>query len=578
MLIHDFGAQEPPIGGGLSDARPASDHAVAECGMVATTDRLASEVGVEVLGAGGNAVDAAIAVAFALAVVNPEAGNIGGGGFLLSRGADGSSAVIDFRSVAPAAAKRDMFAAGRAPEGASLEGHLSAAVPGSVGGLWEAHRRLGSLPWSGLVDPAVSLARGFAVSDRFTRSFTTDVTAGLGRFPSSAKAFLPRAGNGEGPAARLPPAVGDWFEQPELAATLERIRDHGADGFYKGETAELLVAEMARAGGLITREDLAAYQAIWREPLRFSFRGRGVLTVPPPSAGGLTLAGTALVLNELDLSGVPWHSAAHLHVLAEAWRRVHVDRNPWMADPAYAEVPVSALLSRAHVASRAREISTARATPYDELAALNLPGSPRGGATTHLSVVDASGGAASLTTTINTWYGSKVVVDGAGFLLNCDMDDFTLVPGRPNYFGLVQGEANAIEPGKRMVSMMTPTIVTEPAPVGERLVAVLGSPGGSTIPTTVFQVLSNIIDYGMGISAAVSAPRVHHQYLPDQLRTEPGALTPGVVEELTDLGHRVVEATEPWGDVQAIHVHGEGGGRRLEGVSDWRRGGAALGL
>jgi gamma-glutamyltranspeptidase/glutathione hydrolase len=578
MLIHDSHAQEPYIGGTVPSGGPASSLAVAERGMVATTDRLASEVGVRVLEAGGNAVDAAVATAFALAVVNPEAGNIGGGGFLLARRTDGSAAVLDFRSVAPRGATRDMFASGGAPENASLEGHLSAAVPGSVRGLWEAHGRLGSLPWAELVDPAVSLARGFVVGSRFIRSFTPDVLASLRRFPSSVNVFLPRAEMGDGSGERLPPAVGDRFEQPDLAETLARIRDRGADGFYSGETADLVLAEMARGGGLITREDLSAYRAIWREPLRFAFRHRGVLTVPPPSAGGLTLAGTALVLNELDLATGPWHSSAHLHLLAEAWRRVHVDRNPWMADPAFADVPVALLCSPAHVAARAREISSSRATPYDELEALALPTSPRVGATTHLSVVDTQGGAASLTTTINTWYGSKVVVDGAGFLLNCDMDDFTLVPGRPNYFGLVQGEANAIEPGKRMVSMMTPTIVTESGGAGDRLFAVLGSPGGSTIPTTVFQVLSNIIDYGMDVGAAVAAPRVHHQYIPDHLRAEPGALTPRVADELTHLGHRVVEATEPWGDVQAIQVGSDGGGLRLEGVSDWRRGGVALGL
>jgi gamma-glutamyltranspeptidase/glutathione hydrolase len=569
--------------------------------MVASTDRQASEVGAEVLKAGGNAVDAAVAVAFALAVVNPEAGNLGGGGFLLARGPDGSAAALDFRSVAPRAATRDMFASDGAPEGASLEGQMSSAVPGSVRGLWDAHRRLGSLPWADLLAPAISLARGFVVGDRFLRSFTPDVLSGLRRFPSSVNAFLPRSepsrqmeqglgaerglhaghdphGESGGGSVRLPPAGGDRFAQPDLAATLERIREGGADGFYTGETADLVVAEMARGGGLITREDLGAYRAVWREPLRFAYRGRAVLTVPPPSAGGVTLAETALILNELDLAGAPWHSAVHVHLLAEVWRRVHVDRNPWMGDPAYVDVPVAALCSPAHVSKRAKEISPARATPPHELATPIPSVGGSGAHTTHLSVVDATGGAASLTTTINTWYGSKVVVTGAGFLLNCDMDDFSIVPGRANYFGLVQGDANAIEPGKRMVSMMTPTIVLEPGPSGERLSSVLGSPGGSTIPTTVFQVLSNVLDYGYGLSDAVNAPRVHHQLLPDHIRIEPGALPPRIVDELVALGHGVVVAAEPWGDVQAILVGGEGANRVLEGVSDWRRGGTPLGI
>jgi gamma-glutamyltranspeptidase/glutathione hydrolase len=545
--------------------------------MVATTDRLASEVGVGILEAGGNAVDAAVAVAFALAVVNPEAGNLGGGGFLLTRGPDGSAAALDFRSVAPRAATREMFAPGRASESASLEGHLSTAVPGSVRGLWEAHRRLGTLPWADLLGPSISLARGFVVSDRFVRSFTPEVLSGLRRFPSSVNAFLPRTEAADRLGKRLPPSVGDRFEQRDLAGTLERIRDAGVDGFYSGETADLVVTEMARGGGLITREDFAAYRAVWRAPLRFEYRGRGVLTVPLPSGGGVTLAETALVLNELDLGGLERHSAAHVHLLAEVWRRVHVDRNPWMADPAYADVPVESLLAPEHVSRRAKEISTTRATPSHELQAPSSSTALRAGAhTTHLSVVDPAGGAASLTTTINTWYGSKVVVGGAGFLLNCDMDDFSIAPGRPNYFGLVQGEANAIEPGKRMVSMMTPTIVLETAPGGEGLSLVLGSPGGSTIPTTVFQVVSNVLDHGQGLGEAVDAPRVHHQHIPDHLRAEPGALRVRTIEELGALGHSVVEATEPWGDVQAIRVGGAHS--RLEGVSDWRRGGTALGL
>jgi gamma-glutamyltranspeptidase/glutathione hydrolase len=431
-----------------------------------------------------------------------------------------------------------------------------------VRGLQDAHRRFGSLAWERLVEPAVELARGFTVDERLTRSLEPHIVTGLGRFPSTAAVFLP---GGE------PPREGATFRQPDLARTLERIRDVGADGFYHGETADLLVAEVLRGGGILTHEDLTGYEAVWREPVRIPYRGRTVVSMPPSSSGGVTLALAAHVLSRWKLAELPWHGARHVHLLAEAWRRAFVDRNHYLADPDHVEMPLGTLLSEAYGVHRASGISLTAATPSGEVGPGVAGFGPRRH-TTHVSVVDAEGGAVSLTTTLNTWYGSKVVADGTGVLLNNEMDDFTARPGVPNHFGLVQGEANAIAPGKRMLSAMTPTLVVDG---DDRLALVLGAPGGATIITTVFQVVSNVVDHGMTLADAVAAPRVHHQHLPDRISVEPGALPDGVAERLRGLGHDVKEAHEPWGDVQAVAVGADG---VLEGVADPRRGGTAMGL
>jgi gamma-glutamyltranspeptidase/glutathione hydrolase len=532
--------------------------------MVATTDGQASQVGVDVLAAGGNAVDAAVAAGFALAVVNPEAGNVGGGGFLVLRMGDGTEAAQDHRSTAPAAATRDMYvdAQGAVTE-ESVIGHRAAAVPGSVRGLWDAHRRFGSLPWGELLQPAIELARGFVVSGRFLHSYGRDVVSGLRRFPQSARIFLP-GGN--------PPRQGDVFRQPELGEALARIRDHGADGFYAGETAELIVAEMRRHGGLITHADLAAYRSEWREPVRARYRGHTLVSMPPPSSGGVALALICGMLEGRRVGELEWHGTAHVHQLVEAWRRAYADRNHYLTDPAFAEMPLDVLLAPAYASWRARDVDPERATASARLSPAVAAYRAEPEHTTHVSVVDPFGGAAALTTTINSWYGSKVVVEGAGIVLNNDMDDFTAKPGTANQFGLVQGEANAIAPGKRMLSAMAPTIVLDPE---GRLFLVLGTPGGSTIITTVFQVMSNLVDHGMDLAQAVLASRVHHQHLPDQIWHEPGGLTPQVMDGLRALGHRLKERDELSGDVEAIRVRPGGG---LEGMADPRRGGAAIGL
>jgi len=535
----------------------------AERAMVVTTDELASQVGVDVLRAGGNAVDAAVAVHFALAVVNPEAGNIGGGGFMVVRMEDGTTAALDFRETAPLASTRDMFldAAGNSTN-RSLVGHLAAGVPGSVAGMWAAHERFGSLPWAELLAPAVRLAEGFDVRPRFLASLPPQMVENLRAFEASARQFLPRGGE--------PPALGDTLRQPDLARTLERIRDRGHDGFYRGETADLVVAEMERGGGIISHADLDAYRAVWRDPVTFRYRGHTIVSMPPSSSGGATMAAVAHMLEAHDLASYGRFDPRTLHLYAEAWRRAYADRNHYMADTDFVDVPLERLMSPEYARTRGATISLEAATPSSEVQP-GLEGvRDEGEQTTHFSIVDASGNAVSVTTTINSFYGSRVTVDGAGFLLNNEMDDFSANPGSPNQFGLVQGEANAIEPGKRMLSAMTPTIVL--APDGA-LRMVTGTPGGSTIITTVFQTISNVVDFGMNAADAVHAPRIHHQHLPDRIQYEPNGLRPNVVARLEALGHTVSERPSMSGDVQMILI--EDG--RLTGWSDPRRGGRAIG-
>jgi gamma-glutamyltranspeptidase/glutathione hydrolase len=539
----------------------------ADSGIVVSTDAYASQTGAQVLRSGGNAVDAAIATSFALAVVNPEAGNIGGGGFMVIRFADGQTAALDYRERAPAAAHRDMYLdeEGNLTE-ASVLGHLAVGVPGAVAGLWEAHQRYGSLPWADLVTPAIGLAEGFEIRTRQAHSLSYSAEA-LRTFAATAAKFLPNDSA---------PALGTFFSQPNLAATLTRIRDDGRDGFYRGRTADLIKAEMERGDGLITHDDLARYEAAWRQPIVFSYREHTVISMAPVSSGGATLAAMAKILEGYDLSSLDWHGTEHVHLLAEAWKRAYADRNAYLADPDFVEMPLDRMVSAEYAAERRTTIDPDRATPSTDIGpGLGTPAREQN--TTHLSVVDAQGNAVAVTTTINSFYGSKVTVAGAGFVLNNQMDDFAAQPGRPNQFGLVQGENNAIEPGKRMLSAMTPTIVLRP---DGSLFYVTGSPGGATIITNVFQNISNVIDYGMNVVEAVNVPRLHHQHLPDRIQYEPGALSQGTIAALDALGHTVQErfsatAMYPYiGDIQAIMVMPDG---TLEAWSDPRRGGRAVG-
>ena len=537
------------------DAPVRAEHAV-----VVTTDSIASEIGAGIMERGGNAVDAAVAVSFALAVVNPQAGNIGGGGFMVVRMADGTAAALDYREKAPLAATRDMFldADGNVSD-KSMVGHLASGVPGSVMGMWEAHRRFGTLPWAELVEPAALLADGFEVHQRFRRNITSSLQ-GLRRFAATAATYLPGGRIVE---------LGETFRQPELAATLRRIRDQGTEGFYGGETADLIVAEMERGEGLITHQDLDAYRAVWRDPIEFTYRGHTILSMPPSSSGGATMAEMANILEPYDLGGLPWHSGEMVHLLVEAWKRSYADRNTYLADTDFVDIPLQRMTSKVYAAERGADISE-RATPSTDIGP-GLGPPAEGENTTHISVVDADGNAVAVTTTLNSFFGSKVMVTGAGFVLNNEMDDFTAKPGTPNQYGLVQGANNAVGPGKRMLSAMTPTVVLNPA--GE-LFFVTGTPGGATIITTVFQTIVNVIDYGMNVVQAVNAPRIHHQHLPDQIRFEPGGLPRGVVSDLEARGHTMSERSGISGDVEAIMVMPDG---TLEAAADPRRGGAAVG-
>ncbi len=548
------------------DGEPVTAHN----GIVSTTDEYASRVGLRILEVGGNAVDAAIAVSFALAVVNPQAGNIGGGGFMVARTSDGEAHALDYREQAPGEAYRDMFLD---EEGEltdrSVVGHLASGVPGTVMGMWEAHQTLGNLPWEDLVQPAVELAEGFEFHDRLASSMRR-FESRLREFEATERTFLPEG--------RVP-EVGEIYRQPDLARTLERIRDEGPAGFYRGETADLIVAEMERGGGIISHEDLARYEAAWRDPVDFTYRDHRIFSMPPASSGGVGLAQMAGMLESMedDLASLGWHSPEMIHTLAEVWKRVYVDRNEYLADTDFVDVPLDELLDPGYLARRAEDVSLEGATPsHDVLPGLeeevaHIPYREEGPSTTHFSIVDGEGNAVAVTTTINLSYGSRVTVDGAGFLLNNEMDDFSAKPGHPNQFGLVQGEANAVDPGKRMLSAMTPTVVLDPD--GE-LFFVTGTPGGSTIITTVFQTISNVVDFGMDVVAAVNAPRVHHQHLPDRIQFENGGLKPEVVSALRELGHTVEERGGISGDVQAILVLPDG---TLAAHSDPRQGGLALG-
>ncbi len=561
-------------GGAFPDGWPfaAGDPPVtATKGMVASTDEYASRVGVEILAAGGNAVDAAVATGLALAVVNPEAGNLGGGGFMMIRLADGAVFAQDHREKAPLAATRDMYLDedGTVTD-LSVRGHLAAGVPGTVSGLWEAHRRFGTLEWTDVVQPSIDLARGFEVTTRLVSTLDA-AQEGIRAFPHSARIFLP------GDAV---PGIGDTFSQPDLAAVLTRLRDQGPDDFYRGETAALIVEEMERGGGIITLEDLGRYETVWRDPVAFDYRGYTVHSMPPPSSGGLTMAAIANILERWDLGAMGWNSPETIHLMAESFRRAYADRNEYLADPDFVELPVDEFLSEAYADSRAATISTERATPSADV----RPGIDAfldESHTTHYSVVDAEGNAVAVTTSINSWYGGKVVVEGAGFFLNNTMDDFAAKPGTPNQFGLVQGERNAIGPGKRMLSAMSPTIVENP---NGDLFLVTGTPGGATIITTVLQSIFNVVDHGMNVVQAVHAPRVHHQHLPDLVFHEYGGLGRAAASALGALGHTVRER-DPGppdayftggmsGDLQLIMAMPDGS---WTGWSDPRRGGTALG-
>ncbi len=520
--------------------------------VVVSGNAIASQVGRDILEQGGNAVDAAVAVGFALTVVHPEAGNIGGGGFMVIRLKDGGVFTLDYREVAPGRATPDMYVDLRGnPTNLSIVGHLAAGVPGSVAGLAEAHRRFGKLPWHDVVEPAVRLAAdGFTVDSFRFRSIEGSREL-LYLFPGSRRKFLPDNGHA--------PQPGTVWRQPDLARTLTAIRDRGRDGFYTGPVADLIVREMELGGGIISHSDLEQYKAIWRDPVRVTYRGYTVYSMPPASSGGVTM-GEILNIMEGWPTLPAFGTGELIHRETEAMRRAFTDRNIYLGDPAFLDMPIARLLSKEYADSLHDQIGeqSSRTPKFD-------PSLPRGTSTTHYSVVDADGNAVSTTTTLNNSYGSGVTVTGAGFLLNDEMDDFATAPGKPNMFGLVQGEANGVEPGKRMLSAMTPSIVLDPR---DSLYLVVGTPGGPRIITMVYHVISNVIDHKMSLPDAVAAPRMHHQALPDIIRVERNGFSPATLADLKARGHRIEEGGYS-GDVEAIIRTPDG----WEGVSDPRYGG-----
>lgn len=533
-------------------------------GMVVSDAPLASRVGAKVLQNGGTAVDAAIATAFALAVTLPSAGNIGGGGFAVVS-IDGQSAALDFRETAPAAATRDMFLDEHgAVSDRSITGHLAAGVPGSVAGLSALHQKFGTKPWAELVAPAIELAeKGFAVDADFAGSIE-DEKARLAKFPASAALFL-RDG--------VKPPEGSKWSNADLARVLRRIASDGRGGFYSGATADLIVEEMQRGGGIIARADLDRYQPKWRDPVEFTYRGRRVLSMPPPSSGGVALAMIAQQLEAYDLERLGWHTVAAIHVQAEAMRRAFAVRNELLGDPDVVAVDVARLSSKAFARELQSSIVLDRATPSSAVSG-RTGIAHEGPHTTHFSVVDGAGNAVALTTTINSGFGSAVTVTGGGFLLNNEMDDFAAKPGAPNQFGLVQGENNAIAPAKRMLSAMTPTIV-----LGDdgKPALVTGASGGPFIITTAWEIISNVLDYHMNVASAMSAPRLHNQHLPDQIWLEQNGFDLSVQQGLERLGHRLAFFAVPksgWTVAATIQRRG----LEWHGMADPRRHGESAGF
>jgi len=526
-------------------------------GMVVSRERHATEVGAAVLKNGGNAIDAAVAVGLALAVTHPSAGNLGGGGFMLVRLADGRTTFIDFREHAPMGASRNMYLDGEGKvTQESVTGYRAAGVPGTVRGLEYANKKYGKKPWAELVHPAVELAaKGFPLSYALSQSLRN--TRGLSAFPESNRIFL-KDGKFYEP--------GEVLIQPELARTLERVEKLGSKDFYEGETARLLARDMAAHGGLITEADMKAYTVHERAPLQGAYHGYSIVTAPPPSSGGV---GILQMLGMLDTTGYEKGgagAASTIHYMTEAMRRFFADRSEHLGDPDFVKLPMSSLLAPRYIARQRASIDPERATPSSAIKATVFDGK-ESNETTHYTVADEAGNVAAVTYTLNGGFGSKVTATGLGFLLNNEMDDFASKPGAANMYGLIQGEANAIAPGKTPLSAMTPTIVLKDG----KPVLALGSPGGPTIINTVLEVMVNVLDFGMSVQDAVDWPRFHHQWMPDELRVEPG-ISPDTVALLEKRGH-VVKRLNSQGEAAAIRWNNGW----LEGAPDPRTEGTAAG-
>ena len=513
-------------------------------GAVVSAHPEASKIGTYILMKGGNAVDAAVATEFALAVCYPAAGNIGGGGFMLIRTSDGATEVIDYREKAPLQADRNMYLGidGNIIDGLSTTTHLASGVPGTVDGMLKAHKKYGKLKFAELIQPSIDLAEnGFHLSSSQASSLKANRENFINR-NSNRPAFVKDSLWKEG----------DILVQADLAETLKRIRDNGRDGFYSGKTADLITREMQRGKGLITAKDLDEYQSMVRSTLTGDCRGYRILTVPPPSGGGIILMQLLKMTETYPLNEWGFHSAEAIHLIIEAERRAFADRSEHSGDPDFINVPVSSLIDSGYLLTRMKDFNPFKASLSSEIKA-GFPYQGESTETTHYSVVDKDGNAVAATTTLNGSYGSSIVVEGAGFLLNNEMDDFSTKPGFPNMFGLTGGEANSIEPGKRMLSSMTPVIVEKDG----KLFLVAGSPGGSTIPTSVFQVVINSIAYGMDIGEAVDTPRFHHQWLPDNITVEANAIDSTTLSKLSGMGH-VMRPVSAIGRVNAIMVTDDG--------------------
>lgn len=547
----------------LSNINPyqysGSKKVIAENGAVVSAHPLASKVGVEILKQGGNAVDAAIATQLALAVVYPNAGNIGGGGFFVARLANGETAAIDYREMAPGKAHRDMYldADGNARTDKSQLGHLSSGVPGTVAGLFESHK-YGKLPFAKLIEPAIELAeKGFCISASEARSLN-NLQNDLKKYNSIMPVFVKNEKW----------EVGDTLVQKDLANTLKRIKQNGAAGFYEGETAKLVVAEMKRGGGIITEEDLKNYKAKPRTPHSFTYKGYKIVGMPMPSSGGLLLHQMMKMIEDRNIGAMGFHSVQAVQLMTEVKRRAFADRGEYMGDADFYKVPVDMLTNEVYLQERMKNYDPQKATPSSSIGAGKLSGT-ESEETTHLSVIDKEGNAVAVTTTLNNSYGSRTVVGGAGFFLNDEMDDFSIKPGVPNMYGAIGGEANAIKPGKRMLSSMTPTIVLK----DEKPFIVVGTPGGTTIPTQIFQTLVNILEFNMSTEDAVYKPKFHHQWLPDEVVVEKG-FPLSVKEAMQKMGYNFGKERSGIGRTEIIKVLPNG---KFEAVADNRGDDAAEG-
>ena len=513
-------------------------------GVVVTAHPEASKVGVEILKKGGNAIDASVAVQFALAVVYPNAGNIGGGGFLVYRDAKGKTDALDYREKAPFKATEDMYwdKNGNAITELSLYGQFAAGVPGTVDGMVKAHEKYGKLNWKDLVQPAINLAqKGFKITKQQASELTNKHNDFV-KYNPKTNALTSKSSWKEG----------DLLIQKDLANTLKLIQQKGRAGFYEGKTADLIVKEMKRGNGIISHEDLNQYQSVWRTPVSGNYKGLKVISMPPPSSGGIALVSLFQSIENYPINKWGFQADSTIQVMVEAERRVYADRAEHLGDPDFFKVPQNQLLDKSYNVNRMKDFSFNKATPSSAIKAGEIIGK-ESMETTHYVIVDKDGNAASVTTTLNNSYGSLVVVEGAGFLLNDEMDDFSVKPGTPNLYGLVGGKANAIEPSKRMLSSMTPSILEKDG----KLFMVVGTPGGSTIITSVFQAILNVVDFGMTMQEAVAAPRFHHQWLPDQIDYEPNAISENVRESLKQKGY-ILKERKAYGRVDGILVNPNG--------------------